>query len=169
MMDFEKECQDYVDNVAAELERLYSGCNDEIKELENELEELEDNMPEEPEQEDDESDEDFNERYEKYQKAYEEWENEVDDINEKIDDLNENGTLSSYFDDYLDVNYVVDSKREYRSAIICIGWGGPNVYIDTEDAYVKLYWGNTQTKAPISYKVRDAIDSIFEEIYSWAA
>lgn len=81
------------------------------------------------------------------------------------EEYGEKKTLREYFDDCLDVNYLVSRDKEYKSAIVCITWGGPNIYVDTEDSYVKLYWGCTQAKAPLSYQVRDEIDSIFEEWY----
>lgn len=92
-------------------------------------------------------------------------------IAEELESLyngNEEGkNLQSYFDDYLDVDYVVNSRKEYRSASICIATGGPGIYIDTKDAMVKLYWGCTRSEAPFSYNVRNKIDSIFEEIYNY--
>ena len=85
-------------------------------------------------------------------------------------ETNDDGEIMSfydYFDDYLDVNYTVDREKQYKSALIMIGWGGPNVYIDTDDSYVKGYWG-TVIWIPFSYYVRDKIDEIFEDIYSWS-
>ena len=76
-------------------------------------------------------------------------------------------TFNDYFDDYLDVNFLVNRNKEYKSASICITLGGPNVYIDTDDSYVKGYWGGTVIWIPFSYYVRDEIDAIFEDIYSW--
>ena len=98
---------------------------------------------------------------------------ELQDIYDgKVESETEDGemmTLIEYFDDFLDVNYTVNYRREYKSASICIGYGGPNIYIDTDDAYVKLYWGATRAEAPFSYTVRDAIDDIFAEYYEIAA
>ena len=165
MQDFEKDCQRQVDNIAAELQRRYEGNADEIEELETQLEELEDNEPEEPDQEEDETDEAYDKKYAEYEKEFKNWEDEVDSLNEKIDELKDEGDLRSYFDDYLDVDYIVNSNKEYQSARIWVTIGGPGIYIDTEKATVELRWGGTSTSAPISYNVRDEIDSIFEEYY----
>lgn len=76
-------------------------------------------------------------------------------------------TIYDYFSDFLDIDYTVNRYKEYQSASICIGWGGPNIYIDTADAYVKLYWGNTREQYPIYYSTRDVIDEWAEELYNY--
>lgn len=91
------------------------------------------------------------------------YEGKVESQSDDYDD--EKMTLYEYLDNILDVNYTISSRGEYRSASICIACGGPNIYIDTDDAYVKLYWGGTRAQAPISYNVRDEIDAIMEEWY----
>ena len=75
-------------------------------------------------------------------------------------------TLNEYFDDFLDVEYIVNCHKEYKSAKVWITLGGPGICIDTDDAMVKLYWGSTRAEAPFDYNVRDVIDDIFEEIYN---
>lgn len=84
-----------------------------------------------------------------------------------FDDVEEFEELSiyDYFDDFLDIDYTVNRYKEYQSASICIGWGGPNIYIDTNDAYVKLYWGSTREQYPIYYTTRDVIDEWAEELF----
>ena len=76
-------------------------------------------------------------------------------------------TLYDYFSDALDFEYTIDSRKEYRSVKVWITLGGPNVWIDTEDSYIRLAWGNSREEYPISYYIRDEIDSIFEEYYNY--
>ena len=78
----------------------------------------------------------------------------------------EDYTLWDYFSDCLDIEYRIGTDHTFRSVEIMITCGGPNIYVDTADAKVKLCWGNTHEEAPFSYNVRDEIDSIFEEYYS---
>jgi hypothetical protein len=52
---------------------------------------------------------------------------------------------------------------EYYGAEICVAWGGPNIYIETRDSYVRGYWGD-EVSVPLSYKARDAIDYIIDEL-----
>lgn len=82
-----------------------------------------------------------------------------------VDDW-EQQTIYNYINNVLDWEYRVSRDKEYRSCEICVGWGGPNIYIDTDDAYVKLYWGNTQTQYPIKYDTRDALDECMEEYFN---
>ena len=77
-------------------------------------------------------------------------------------------TLREYFDDYLDVDYYVNSNKEYNSVVIWITLGGPNICVNTKDAEVQLFWGGTKETAPITYSVRDEIDEIFQEIYDYS-
>ena len=163
---FEKECQDSVDRIADELLRRYNGNDDEIEKLEEQMSELEDNEPQEPEWEHDLTDEEYDDRYRRYEDDYEKWDKEVEELQEKIDELKEEGDLNSYFDDYLDVDYIVNSSKEYQSARIWVTLGGPGIWIDTEKSTVELSWGSTRKSANLSYSVRDAIDEIFEEIYN---
>lgn len=84
--------------------------------------------------------------------------NDVDDFEQLY--------ISDYLDDILDIDFTVNRYKEYQSCLICIGWGGPNIYIDTEDAYIKLYWGSTREQYPIRYATRDDIDEWAEEYYN---
>lgn len=88
--------------------------------------------------------------------------NEVSDI----DDY-EQLSIYDYLDDILDIDFIIDRYKNYKYCSICIGWGGPNIYIDTSDAYVKLYWGSTREQYPISYSSNDAIDVWAEEYYNY--
>lgn len=168
MTDFEKDCQRQVDAIAEELQKRYDGNDDEIEELENQLEELEDAEPEMPDEDDFASEAEYDKAYEEYEKAYDEWEEKQSDIEEKLDKAKEEGDLRSYFDDYLDVDYIVNSSKEYQSARIWVTVGGPGIYIDTEKGSVELTWGGTKASAYFSYNVRDAIDDIFSDIYSFS-
>ena len=82
-----------------------------------------------------------------------------------VDEEDECQSLYDYFDDVYDIEYRIDGRGEYRSVRLMIAGGSPNIYVDTDDAYVKLYWGSTQVSAPFSYTASDAIDDIFEEYY----
>jgi predicted RNA-binding Zn-ribbon protein involved in translation (DUF1610 family) len=71
-----------------------------------------------------------------------------------------------YMSDILDIDYVVSRDREYRSCKILVAWGGPNIYIDTASALVKLYWWTEYAEYPLSYEARDAIDEWAEEYWN---
>ena len=75
-------------------------------------------------------------------------------------------SIYNYMEDILDIDFTVNRYKEYQSCSICVGWGGPNIYIETADSYVRLYWGSTQEQYPIRYETRDQIDEWAEEYYS---
>lgn len=85
--------------------------------------------------------------------------------NGNVDKEDECQSLYDYFNDVYDIEYRIDGRGEYRSVKLMIGFGGPNIYVDTHDAFVKLYWGGSHAQAPISYETSDEIDNIFEEMY----
>ena len=82
-----------------------------------------------------------------------------------VDDL-EQLSMWDYMSDILDVEYRCGSDREYRSCKICVAWGGPNIYIDTASALVKLYWWTEYAEYPLSYDARDAVDEWAEEYWN---
>lgn len=83
---------------------------------------------------------------------------------EKLDE-SEPLSLYDYFEDFLDVEYIIDSSGNYTGSKIYITLGGPTVWIDTRAANVNLHWGSEQASHPIDFDVKDEIDSIFEEFY----
>lgn len=78
---------------------------------------------------------------------------------------NEDSEDEDYFDDILDVNYLINSDMSYKAVKICVGWGGPNIYIDTESDRVVGYWGFKTAYYPLSYDTVCAIDAYWEERY----
>ena len=86
---------------------------------------------------------------------------------ELLNDDGEPMTLYDYFDDVLDFEFTITSKKEYKSVKVWVTLGGPNVWIDTSDSYVRLAWGTSQEEYPLSYYVSDEIDAIFEEYYQY--
>lgn len=74
----------------------------------------------------------------------------------------EQQSIYDYFEDALDIEYRVNSAKEFRSVEIMVAWGGPNIYIDTACNKVKLYWGGEYAEYPIINHAADIIDD-------WAA
>lgn len=73
-------------------------------------------------------------------------------------------TIWDYLSDCLDVEFRVSGKHddEPRSVRVMVACGGPNIYIDSASAAVKLYWWTERAEWPISYDARDALNE-------WAA
>lgn len=85
-----------------------------------------------------------------------------------VADVDEYEQLSiwDYMSDILDIEYRCGSDRGYRSCKIMVACGGPNIYIDTASAMVKLYWWTEYAEYPLSYEARDAIDEWAEEYWN---
>lgn len=77
----------------------------------------------------------------------------------------ENKELYEYFEDPLDIEFHCDARKRFRSVEVMLAFGGPNVYVDTEDREVKCYWGGSRGSAWLPSKVCDEIEEIFEELW----
>lgn len=71
-------------------------------------------------------------------------------------------SIWDYFNDIYNIEFRIDSNKEYRSAQIMIACGGPNIYIDTASKAVELYWWGNNASYPLHYDAVDAVDD-------WAA
>ncbi|MGN0629258.1 MAG: hypothetical protein ACI4IW_06480 [Oscillospiraceae bacterium] len=74
-------------------------------------------------------------------------------------------SIYDYLEDVYDIEYRVGSNKEYRSARIMVACGGPNIYIDTKNALVQLYWWTEYAEYPFSYEARNEIDNFMEELF----
>ena len=74
-------------------------------------------------------------------------------------------TAYDYLTDVLDIIYSVDGDRSYRGARICIGYGGPNVWIDTNTNALEVYWGESVTRYLPSQFI-EYLDEALEELWS---
>lgn len=92
--------------------------------------------------------------------------NPTDEEREAAEDNGEAYDLYTYFADVLDIEYTISSRGDYLGARIAVALGGPNIYIDTREGYVKGYWGTDRAEAWIASEVCDEINDIMEEYYS---
>lgn len=74
-------------------------------------------------------------------------------------------SLYDYFSDCLDIEYRCGSDREYRSACIMVSCGGPNIYIDTAEKAVLLYWWTDRARYYLSSDAVDAVDDWAQEYW----
>lgn len=88
---------------------------------------------------------------------------------EMPDDFDENcERYSSLYEwllcDNLGVKITTDINGEdLYGCQICVGWGGPNIYIDTNDKAVTGYWWTERWETPLTGEVCDMIDEIVDE------
>ena len=74
--------------------------------------------------------------------------------------------MYDYFEDALDIMYYVGADRKLRGVRVAVALGGPNVYVDTMSRTVDGYWGMDQSHAYFDADTANAIDAIFDDLYS---
>lgn len=72
-------------------------------------------------------------------------------------------SLYDYFEDLLDIDWILNSQKEYKACRILVAFGGPNIYIDTLSGYVELYWWNETARYKLLSETVSAIDEWAEE------
>ena len=86
---------------------------------------------------------------------------DIDDL----DDLSE-VSLYDYFEDRIyDIEYTIGGDFDYRGVRVMIAYGGPNIYLNTNNKRVELYWWGDTAYAALSARAVDAIDAYFENEY----
>ena len=75
-------------------------------------------------------------------------------------------TIGDYFDDFYDVDYIVGSDKKYKACRVLVAFGGPNIYIDTWEKQVELFWWSNNATADIPEDLCMVIDEFFETIYN---
>ena len=75
-------------------------------------------------------------------------------------------TIGDYFDDFYDVDYIVGSDKKYKACRVLVAFGGPNIYIDTWEKQVQLFWWSNTATADIPEDLCMVIDEFFETIYN---
>ena len=69
-----------------------------------------------------------------------------------------------YLSDVLDIEYRVGGDKEYRSAEILVGFGGPNIWIDTQYNRVHGAWGTDRYSA--HYTDTMGLDDACSELFA---
>lgn len=80
----------------------------------------------------------------------------------------ENGEAMSGFDylqDALDIQYIVNGKREYLGARVLVAFGGPNIWINTQTKTVEGYWWGDSFSATYQSDAFD-LDDCLETLWS---
>ena len=97
-------------------------------------------------------------------------------IIEDIDNEIENDKVYSIFDIYeiFNINYVINSnflkdkcRDNFMGCELMVACGGPNVWIDTNDMKVKLYWGGYEDSIPFNIAAACRIDDNVYDSVCW--
>lgn len=92
----------------------------------------------------------------------------VDD-SEDIPEEYEAAGMWDYFEDVLDIDFIITSELDYKSVRLCVACGGPSIYVDTDDNSVQLYWWGERASCSFPSYVGEAIDEAASELYSMKA
>ena len=77
----------------------------------------------------------------------------------------EPASLFDYFNDFLDIDYVVDREKQFKGARIMVTCGGPNIFIDSYRGIVELFWWTEHATAEIPANICDEINEVLREFY----
>ena len=87
-------------------------------------------------------------------------EDDSDEDDDDDDDYDENP-----YDDVLDITYHVGSDGKVKSVELLVGYGGPNIYVDTSDNKVKGYWGGDYAESSLDIEAGNEITDYFSELF----
>lgn len=100
---------------------------------------------------------------------------EIQIINEQNGDPNhdpDEGIRRAEMGDYLDdgsiynLQYLVSADKEFLHCRIMVACGGPNIWIDTLEGKVCLYWYADYAEYPLTDEAIKAVDGFMEEVYN---
>ena len=84
--------------------------------------------------------------------------------------MNQDEEPASFWDyiaeNVLDFTYIINADKSYKAAILAVTLGGPNVYIDTWEHEIQLYWGSDKETIWLPSEICDEIDAVMEEQYN---
>lgn len=92
----------------------------------------------------------------------------TDDERKQMEENGEAYDLYSYFDNALDIEYIIGANCDFRGVRIIVTLGSPNIYVDTRRGYVEGFWGCDHYEAWLPPEVCDEINAIFENLYNAA-
>lgn len=67
-----------------------------------------------------------------------------------------------YLEDVLDIEYIINADRTFKSARICVAFGGPSIWIDFQTRAVELYWWGDRATAYFNDDAMDVEDALRE-------
>lgn len=70
-----------------------------------------------------------------------------------------------YFSDVYNTVYMVNENRQYIGVRVMVACGGPNIWVDTYEREIVLYWGADVERCPLWSATCSAIDALFEEFW----
>lgn len=85
---------------------------------------------------------------------------------EDLEEVVKNGTLEEYLEDILDLKFIIDAHGDIQGVELAVSLGGPNIYINTYENQVQVYWGGREDW-DIDNNIANAVTDYFSEIYNF--
>ena len=70
----------------------------------------------------------------------------------------------TFMEDALDIQYIINQDKTYRGARILVAFGGPNIWVNTQQGKVEGYWWGDDATAGFIDNM--GLDDYLEEIYA---
>ena len=93
----------------------------------------------------------------------------AEDLNNEELGENEEGESASYFDyvlEALDLQYIINADKSFRSGKILVCFGGPNIWVNTDTGKVEGYWWGDYAEADLNKYAIEQLDAVLEELYN---
>ena len=92
-------------------------------------------------------------------------------ISEGYGDVPEGQELGAYdyLEGILDIQYIVNSDRTYRGARVCIAFGGPTAWINTQSGQLEVAWWSAPEYRRLPGDFIDALDDALSELWDMGA
>ena len=74
------------------------------------------------------------------------------------------GDAFDWLSDALDIEYIVNNRREYLGARVLVAFGGPNIWVNTRTKTVEGYWWSSNASA--SFRDNLGLDDALETLYN---
>ena len=74
----------------------------------------------------------------------------------------EQQSLFDWLEDALDIDFTMNSQGQMKGACVCVAWGGPGIYVDTNRCSVDLYWWGEEGHWRINRDACDELDACLE-------
>lgn len=81
--------------------------------------------------------------------------------------LNNDGeplTAYDWLENVLDIEWICNSDKTFKSAVVLVAFGGPNIYVNFQRRHVEGYWGSDEAFA--NFYDEPAIEEVLEEIFN---
>ena len=94
----------------------------------------------------------------------------INTLENGCDELNSDGEefgAYDYLQDALDIEYIVNGKKEYLGARVLVAFGGPNIWINTRTKQVEAHWWGDSCTMGYSGDAM-GIDEALEELWNCA-